>query len=97
MKRILIVLILFFSYTTCSQTAEEYFYKGNKKYNKGDINGAIEDFTKAIELDPDDADAYNSRGVLKYATGISDGCSDLMMAKELGHNVHPDAMKAICH
>ena len=74
-----------------------YNNRGLAKAELEDNYGAIEDFTKAIELDPDDADAYNSRGVLKFATGISDGCSDLMMAKELGHNVHPDAMKAICH
>jgi len=164
MKKLLIVLILFFSYTTYSQTAEEYYnsahYKaengdhygaiadynkaielnpsytnaynnrGNAKhtledyygaitdynksieidpndavayYNRGnsknklkDYNGSITDFNKAIELEPDLASAYNNRGVVKYIKGI-DGCPDLMMAKKLGHNVHPGAMKEICN
>ena len=32
MKKLLIVLILFFSYTTYSQTAEEYYNSGYEKY-----------------------------------------------------------------
>ncbi len=30
----------------------------------GDNRGAIQDYNKAIELDPDDAAAYNNRGML---------------------------------
>ena len=32
----------------------------------GDFSDAIEDYTKAIELDPDYADAYNNRGYAYY-------------------------------
>ena len=44
------------------QTAEEYFYSALNKANLKDDYGAIADFTKAIELDPDDAVAYYNRG-----------------------------------
>ena len=39
----------------------EVFQKTNLK----DYNGAISDYNKAIELDPNDADAYYNRGNLK--------------------------------
>ena len=47
-------------------TAEEYFYRAYEKSDKGDYYGAISDYTKAIEINPNDADAYNNRGVAKY-------------------------------
>ena len=47
MKRLLILFIFFFSYTSYSQTAEEYYNSGLKKSNKRDSKGAIADYTKA--------------------------------------------------
>ena len=37
--------------------------RGNALYLQGDRAKAVEDFTKAIEIDPRDADAYNNRGI----------------------------------
>ena len=86
MKKLLIVLILFFSYTTYSQTAKEYFNSAYDKEENGNFNGAIADYTKAIELNPDDASAYNNRGILKEELGDLDGaCSDWRKAANLGH------------
>ena len=48
-----------------SLTKEDYFTRGNSKIEKKDYQGAITDYTKAIELDPDYADAYINRGVVK--------------------------------
>ena len=44
------------------QTAEEIFKEGQKEYKLGKYNKAIEDFTKAIELNLDDAKLYYYRG-----------------------------------
>ena len=66
MKKLLILLILFFSYTTYSQTAKEYFNSGLEKGNNGNYYGAIADYNKTIELVPNDADAYYNRGWLKH-------------------------------
>ena len=33
---------------------------------KGDLDGAIEDYTKAIEIDPKNETYYHSRGVSRY-------------------------------
>ena len=48
------------------QTAEDYFYNGyNKLKLKQDYYGAIQDFTKAIELNPNFAASYYNRGWTK--------------------------------
>ncbi len=54
-----------------SQTAERvstldqsivYFCRGNAYYRKGDYDRAIADYTRAIQLKPNDAEAYYNRG-----------------------------------
>ncbi len=42
---------------------------GNYKVRGGDFAGAIADFTQAIELDPENADAYASRGAARAYSG----------------------------
>jgi len=84
MKKLLIVLILFFSYDAYSQTAEEYYKRGNAKSDLKDYYGAISDYTKAIELKPDYASAYVNRGNRKM--GLRDyygAISDFIKAIEL--------------
>jgi uncharacterized protein (TIGR02145 family) len=44
------------------QSAYEYFVKGSSKNGMGDYKGAIDDYTKAIELDPKIEFFYNYRG-----------------------------------
>ena len=43
--------------------AKEYFRSGVKAGQRGQYSEAIEDFTKAIELNPDYAEAYYFRGL----------------------------------
>jgi len=57
---------------------------GNAKYSKGDLDGAIADYTKAIELKPDVAGAYGNRGAAKQIKGDLDGAiADYTKAIEL--------------
>ena len=59
--------------------------------------GAIDDYTKAIEIYPEFADAYYDRGNAKLRIGQKDsGCLDLSKAGELGHEKAYDAIKAWC-
>ena len=60
-----------------SISAETHLYRGNDKYKSGDYEGAIADYTQAIRLKPDYADAYNNRGIAKddlgqYLAAIAD-------------------------
>ena len=52
-----------------SISAETYLTWGNTKYDLGDYKGAITDYTQAIRLKPDYADAYYNRGIAKHNLG----------------------------
>ena len=52
--------------SSCSNPlANNSFNSGLDKYEQGDYQGAIDDFTKAIEIHPQNADAYYNRGTTK--------------------------------
>jgi tetratricopeptide (TPR) repeat protein len=44
-------------------TASDFVIESSEKYKKGDLQGAIADLDKAITLNPNYAEAYNSRGL----------------------------------
>ncbi len=64
--------------------ALDYYQSGIRKYDKGNILGALADFDKAIEMRPNYANAYYGRGVVKKATGDLDGAiTDLTKAIQI--------------
>jgi len=73
----LTILLLLFA-TACQksanstdnpQTSADYYNRGVERQNKGDMDGALADYTKAIELDPKNSFAYNNRGNIKQDKG----------------------------
>ncbi|MEK0422122.1 MAG: hypothetical protein RLZ95_32 [Bacteroidota bacterium] len=58
-----LILIITHSY---SQSAKKLVKSGNTKYGNEDYKGAIDDYTKAIEVDSNYADAYFYRGYTKF-------------------------------
>src|SRR4030042_1797338 len=46
-----------------AMTAAEYIERGNVVFDKGKYDEAIREYSKAIELDPDNAVAWNNRGL----------------------------------
>ena len=64
-----VIFILSFD-SSLAQTAEEYLSKGFlKSLIKKDYKGAMLDYNKAIELEPNNPEAYIGRGSLKAAMG----------------------------
>jgi len=55
------------------ETAEAYCKCGEAKRIKGDLDGALADFNRAIELKPDFAVAYNNRALIKKQKGDPKG------------------------
>jgi tetratricopeptide (TPR) repeat protein len=64
--------------------AEDYYAGGLRKHHQGDSDGAIADYTRAIELNPKYVEAYNNRGAEKLKKGDFDGAiTDCNRAIEL--------------
>ena len=60
---------------------------GAEKYSRRDLDGALADFSKAIQIKPDSFVAYNQRGVVRHTQGDFDGAiSDYNKAIELKPN-----------
>jgi lipoprotein NlpI len=61
-----------------------YFTRGRVSYMLGNNPGALEDFTKAIKFDTEDATAYFNRGVAYYVVGghLADAVADFKKASE---------------
>ncbi len=67
-----------------AQRADDYIDAGIEKYKRGDYQGAITDYSKAIEIDPQYADAYINRGAAKGLSGDYEGaCADFKRAPSL--------------
>ena len=92
------VLFLLVATSTYAQTAEDYFDAGKLKYEKAEYRGAIQDYSKAIELDPANGNAYYNRGFEKGSLGqIDSACLDLSKAGELGYFEAYEAIKENCN
>lgn len=67
------------------ELARTYVYRGPARYwKKTDFDNAITDYTNAIELDPEYADAYNHRGIAYLSNGdIDNAIADYTKAIEL--------------
>lgn len=66
------------------EDAAGYFSTGSSKFDSGDYRGAIEEFTKVVELDPKAARAFDKRGNAKMKTGDRPGAiADFIKVIEL--------------
>ncbi len=67
-----------------AQTAEDLNVQGCEKFDQRDFDGAIADFTRASEIDPNFTNAYYNRGNAKREKGDLDGAiADYNRALEL--------------
>ena len=70
------------------ECAETYYNRGLAHNKNGELDKAIENYTKAIELKPDYADAYYNRGGTWLRIGEREKAkSDLATARNMGVDV----------
>jgi Flp pilus assembly protein TadD len=76
----IIAILLLVTAPVFGDDATDYCNRGAEKGQKGDFNGALADFSKAIELKPDYAEAYNKRGLAKGGLAKSPNDVDSALA-----------------
>jgi tetratricopeptide (TPR) repeat protein len=89
MKKIFFIILFLSSLINgYSQTNKECFKNRNAKYKIKDYKGALDDFSKAIELNSINAEAFICRTLAKIAlVQKSSALKDVNKAVELGNEV----------
>jgi len=81
MLLILITLLFFNIPSVFADTAEQYLSAGNDDVEQGNLDQAIIDYTKAIDIDPNLSKAYDNRGVAYAKEGsLPRAIADFTMA-----------------
>ena len=77
--------MIFHALQRSPQNAYLYYNRGNLYAQRHDYQRAIDDYTRALQIDERLAEAWFNRGLAKiYAKKISEGIEDLSKAGELG-------------
>ncbi|MFZ2340440.1 MAG: tetratricopeptide repeat protein [Bacteroidales bacterium] len=77
---------------------QAYSSRGGAKGYIEDYQGAIEDFNKAIRINPSDDKSYYGRGLAKIVLNQKEsGCSDLQRALKLGNPQAKETILKYCH
>jgi len=75
------------SVSASNKTMDEYLESSKEYFRRGNLSLAISDLTKAIEINPDYADAYNNRGFVYIQQGnLPQAISDFNKAIEINPN-----------
>jgi tetratricopeptide (TPR) repeat protein len=81
MKAFTLTLVLLLAAATTApaqtpRTAKDYVKRAAARYLKGDLDGAIEDYDKALDSEPRAAEVYVKRGGARRAKGDLNGAID---------------------
>src|SRR5438477_452759 len=91
MRQVSLLLVVFLLLTSplrsqSGGSAVRYYESGIAKKAKGDLDGAIADYSKAIESPPNDhlSETYNNRGTIRHESGDNVGAvADFTKAIEI--------------
>ncbi len=85
MKNLFILFMFLASINFFGQTGKDYLLQGNAKFKAKDYEGAIKDFTKTIEINPKNGQAYINRAECEFLLNQKkEACDDWAKAVELG-------------
>ena len=72
--------------TACANPlANNSYNSGVNKYEQGDYQGAIADYTKALKINPKDVISYSNRGIAReLVNDLQGACDDWRKAGDLG-------------
>ena len=74
--------------------AEDYKDRGDALLDKGNAGQAIADYTKAIEINPKDGEAYNNRAIMYFGEKeYAKAKEDVSKAQALGYEVSPQLLE----
>ena len=77
--------------------ATQYFDQGVEKYEAGNYQGALADFTKALEINPQNASTYASRGIAReLVNDLKGACDDWKKAADFGQTQPAEWVKKQC-
>jgi|GEM_PF-4545452 len=80
-----------------NKTAEEYVESATLKFKSQDLEGALQDCNKAIDLNPKCITAYIRRGETKFVLQDIDGaCKDWRKAGDLGNDAGYRMAESTC-
>ena len=58
-------------------TSKNFFEEGNKKFDLDNLQGALNEYSKSIEFNPNNVDAYFNRGTVRFELNhFNDAISD---------------------
>ena len=77
-----------------SVNAEDYKNRGDAHLASGNVKQAISDYTRAIEINPEDGEAYNNRAVMYFGEKeYAKAREDVGRAQALSYEVSPRLLK----
>lgn len=78
------------------EPAKIYLYRGWTYFKIGNKEAALNDFDKAVSLDPNLSEIYFRRALLNYDVDPDKACPNLLKAIERGHKSAKELYELIC-
>jgi tetratricopeptide (TPR) repeat protein len=78
------------------EPAKIYLYRGRTYLQLGNKQAALDDFDKAVSLDPTLSEVYFRRAIAEMEVDPDKACPDLLVAIERGHQSAKELFDLIC-